>query len=140
MPVPLVKSGKRPFHGRPCQPRLHMRIAGDVSIVVIIEEPVMTYGVVEHKHNGGQQQTEQQCASCRRLKLVGGSQDSRSFDAFRNRGRGRRTHECNDSEPDTKDSRRKAAIDSSAALGRTLASAFLASAAFRSPADSAFCK
>src|SRR6266853_2740696 len=74
------------------------------------------------------------------MKQIGTSRDSRWLEAFHYRGRGRRTHEFNDSDSDTKDSRLRTAIDSSAALGRTLAPALLASAAFCLPTDSAFCK
>ena len=109
MPVRHIVSGESPFHGRPRQARPDVRILRNVLIVVIAEETVVNHGVVRHKHNGGQQQTQQQRAFRRRLKQLGGSRDSRSFEAFRCRGRGRRTHGFNDSEPDTKDSRGRTA-------------------------------
>src|SRR6266849_3880957 len=81
------------------------------------------------------------------MKQIGTSRDSRWLEAFHYRGRGRRTHEFNDSDSETKDSRLRTAIGSSAALGRTLAPALLASAAFCLPTawtgsfvNSAFCK
>ena len=68
MPVPLIVSSKSPFHCGPRQARLHMGVGSDVSIVVKVEEPIVNYGVVDHQHSGGQQQTQQQGALRRRLK------------------------------------------------------------------------
>ena len=139
MPVPLIISGKSPFHCRPRQARLHMRVGRDVSIVVKIEEPVVSYRVIEHQHHGGQQQTQQQGALRRRLKQLGGSRNSRLFEAFRHRGSARRAHGFNYSHSRNqrgRDGRQKEASDSRTHLAERWPRPFLRQplSVFRPPA------
>ena len=100
MPVRLIISGKSPFHCLPRQARPHMRVVRDVLIVVIVEEPVVSHGAVEHNHNRNQyqtqqhtqQQTPQQGAFLGRPKQLGGRRSPGCFQALRCHGRRRRTH------------------------------------------------
>ena len=65
MPVRFVIGGECPFHRRPRETGLYLRIAGDVAIVVVVEESVAGYGAVRNQHKYSQQQAQEQGALAR---------------------------------------------------------------------------
>jgi hypothetical protein len=58
MPVRLGIGGKSPFHCGPRQARLDMGVVRDVSMIVEVDEPVVSDLVVEPKDNRGQHQAQ----------------------------------------------------------------------------------
>ena len=63
MPVPLMKSSKRPLHRVPGQSALNVRILENVRPVIETRELVMNDGVIEGEGNHDQQKTEDENAA-----------------------------------------------------------------------------
>src|SRR5664280_2508504 len=61
MPVGLIVGRERPLDRVPVQTSLHVRVVGDVNRVVVVDERVMIYRIVEREGRGHQQKTQDPC-------------------------------------------------------------------------------
>ena len=81
-----------PLHRRPSEARSDVWVVGEVRVVVIVEKPVVSYGAVEGKRGGKEQERKKQSVFLRGSKENKGGRSLLSFQAFRYRLRGRQSH------------------------------------------------